>query len=90
MTENKTQELIERISGRIKTLEGAGFRDECLYLLRDCKDQLTAQADEIKRLREGLEKISKAEIITIDGIIDYDAALAINDIAKQLLNNEGV
>ena len=75
---DKTQKLIERIE--LRRLGWAINSDITVkgQFLDDCKTQLTAQADEIKRLREGLKQILDAEYFVI----------TIRDIAKQLLNNE--
>jgi len=83
---SKTQELIERIDNA--ALMKRMTKDyKTAEVLADCKAQLTAQADEIKRLHEGLEDI--AGINDVDGnSMACDTHEECQYLAQKLLNNE--
>jgi ribosomal protein L37AE/L43A len=93
----ETQELIERINDTLKYYEKwykmaggglielpAGCLSVNIEVLNYCKTQLTAQADEIKRLREGLE-IANRCIDNGDLILKGSAY---DTIIKQVLNEK--
>jgi hypothetical protein len=102
MSENKTQELIERISSCEVINRGGKFVQVAPSLVGEIAAQLTAQADEIKRLREESELFSKLLLDAVLAIQVLKDMLIARDLAgvnvadkmldniRQALNNEGV